>query len=80
MHTGVLGRGQDLGKELGEVRQVLAQEAGLDDKSFTSVGSSQLTTKEFGLAGDAKSRAFLSALLCILSAVVVVFFGYEAML
>ena len=62
MHTGILGRGQNLGKEFGEVRQVFAQEASLDDESFAGVSSSQLTTKQFGLAGDAQSRAFLGAL------------------
>ena len=54
--------GDDLGKELGEVGQVLAEEVGLEHESFPGVIGGQLATQKFGLAGDAQSGAFLGVL------------------
>lgn len=42
--TGVLGLGNDLSQELGEVRDVLAQKAGLENKRLTGVVRNQLTS------------------------------------
>ena len=54
--------GDDLGKELGEVGQVLAEEVGLEHDGFPGVVCVQLATKQFGLAGDAQGGAFLGVL------------------
>lgn len=62
MLTGVLGHGDDLGKELGEVREVGAEEAGGEDEAFAGVSSVQLATEELGLAGKAEGSAALRAL------------------
>ena len=61
-HTGVLGRGHDLGQELGKVGQVVAEEAGFENKSLTVDASGQLTTEELSLALDAEGRTVLGAL------------------
>jgi len=60
--TGVLGHGNDLGQELGKVRQVLAEEAGLENQGLSGVRGRQLTAQEFGFARDAEGRSPLRVL------------------
>lgn len=62
MLTGVLGQGGDLGKELGEVREVGTEEAGREDEALAGVSSVQLTTEELSLTGNAQGSAALRAL------------------
>ena len=60
--TGVLGHGDDLGQQLGEVGQVVTEEAGLDDEGFAGVRGGQLSAQQFGFTGDAQSRATVGVL------------------
>lgn len=60
--TSVLGPGDHLGQQLREIGEVVAEEASLKNKSFAGVGSSQLTTKELGFAGDTEGRAAVGVL------------------
>lgn len=53
---------EHLGKELGEVGEVLAEEVGLEHEGFPGVIRVQLAAEELGLAGDAESGAFLGVL------------------
>ena len=50
--TGKFRLGNNLAQKLCEVRQVLAEEVGLNNDSLTCVVGRQFATKEFGLAGD----------------------------
>lgn len=61
-HTGVLGLRDNLSQQLGEVRQVLTQEAGLQHKSLTGVVGLQLTAQQLGFAGNAQGRSLGGAL------------------
>jgi hypothetical protein len=60
--TGILGLGHNLGQELGEVGQIIAQEAGLDDESLAGVRGSQLASEKLRLAVDAQGRSSLGGL------------------
>jgi hypothetical protein len=60
--TGVLGLSHNFAEKLREVRKVLSEEAGLEDDGLAGVRSSQLTTEQLGLAGDAKSGSALRVL------------------
>lgn len=60
--TGILGLRNNLGQQLGEVGQILAEEAGLEDQGLSGVRRVQLATKEFGFAGDTESRSSLGIL------------------
>lgn len=62
MLTGVLGQRDDLAQKLCEVREIIAEKAGLKDNSLAGMRCSQLTTKEFRLACDAESRSSLGVL------------------
>jgi hypothetical protein len=62
MLTGVLGLGDDLAKELGEVWKVVAEELGLQHKRFTGVVGSQLTAQKLGLSLDAERGSLLRVL------------------
>jgi hypothetical protein len=53
---------EHLGKELGEVGEVLAEEVGLEHKGFAGVVRVQLAAEELDLAVDAQGGAFLSVL------------------
>ena len=44
----------NLGQQLGEVWQILSEEAGLKYESLSGVRGSQLTTEEFGFASNAE--------------------------
>lgn len=60
--TGVLGLRDDLGKELGEVGEVLAEEGGLEDDGLAGVVGLQLAAEELGLAGDAEGGSLVGVL------------------
>lgn len=60
--TGVLGLGDNLGKELSEVGEILLKEAGADNEGLTGVAGGQLATEELGFAVDAQGRSFLGVL------------------
>jgi hypothetical protein len=60
--SGILGQGDDLSEELGEVRQILAEKASFDNNSLPGVRGSQLTTKKLRLASNAKTRSSLGVL------------------
>lgn len=60
--TGELGLGNNLGQELGEVGQVLAEEVGLEDNSLTGMVGGQLAAEELGLAGDTEGGALRGVL------------------
>lgn len=60
--TGILGQGDDLSEELGEVRQILAEKASFDNNSLPGVRGSQLATKKLRLASNAKTRSSLGVL------------------
>lgn len=62
MLTCVLGHGNNLGQQLGKVRKVTPEEAGLEDQALTGVRRRQLTTKEFRLPGDPQGRSPLGVL------------------
>jgi hypothetical protein len=55
--TGVFGLRDDLGQELEEVREIGAEEAGLNNQSLTGVLGRQLAAEELGFADDAHSSA-----------------------
>jgi hypothetical protein len=52
--TEVLGLRRDLGKKLEEVREVAAEEVGLNDEGLAGVTSAQLSTEKLGFTNDAK--------------------------
>lgn len=60
--TGVLGLGDDLGKELGEVGEVLAEEGGLEDEGLAGVVGLQLAAEELGLADDTEGGSLVGVL------------------
>jgi hypothetical protein len=47
--------GNDFGKKLGEIREVLAEEICLQDQGFPGVVRAQLATEKLSLADDAQS-------------------------
>lgn len=55
-HTGKLGLGRDLGKQLGEVGQVIAEELGSEDEVLARVVGQELSAEQFGFADDAEGR------------------------
>lgn len=63
--TCVFGQRDDLGKKFGEVRQVVAEKAGLKNKCFPGMCSLQLATKKFRFAIDAQGRSSLCVLMFI---------------
>jgi hypothetical protein len=56
--TGVLGVRDDFGKELREIRQVLAEEVGLQNQGFPGMVRRQLAAQQLRFADDAQSRSF----------------------
>lgn len=60
--TGVLGLGDNLGKKLSEVREIVLEEAGADDEGLAGVAGGQLATEELRFAVDAEGRSFLGVL------------------
>jgi len=53
---------EDLSKELGEVGEILSEEAGLENESLSGVVGVQLAAEEFGFSCDPESRALGSVL------------------
>jgi hypothetical protein len=51
---GELGLGDDFAEELGEVREVVAEELGFDDEAFAGVVGGQLAAEDLSLAGDSE--------------------------
>lgn len=49
--------GDNLAKKLGKVRQVFAEEVGLDNKGLARVVGIQLAAEKFGLASDTEGGA-----------------------
>ncbi|KAB5583682.1 hypothetical protein GE09DRAFT_308169 [Coniochaeta sp. 2T2.1] len=62
VRTCVFCLGDNLGQELEEVREIVAEEAGLDNQSLTCVRRRQLATEELGFADDAQGRALCGVL------------------
>ncbi len=56
--TGILGLRDDLGEELGEVRQMIAKEAGLDNEGLAGVICGQLASQKLRLSCDSQTGAF----------------------
>ena len=60
--TRILGLRDNLGKELGEVGQVLAEEAGLQNEGLPGVVRGQLASQELGLSCDSEGGSFCGVL------------------
>ncbi len=60
--TGILGLGDNLGQQLGEVGEVLAEEAGLQDESLAGVVRGQLASEELRLSCDSEGGSFCGVL------------------
>jgi hypothetical protein len=65
MLTLVFGLSSNLGKQLNEVRQIIAKELGSNDETFACVRREKLGTEKFRLALYPKCRPVFSRL-CIL--------------